>query len=451
MRDISSSGRVQVEICGRKFPTIFYCIINGGYDPNVVYHRLIDKAKTVHDIPRDLVQVHNARKTTMKVLLSRKDELINLHFIAMAMPTFVWKIETVPDLLLVLSDPELCREINKLWNFKPNGEPNKQLFYDSTFNIGDYFVSPLLTKLSAFQEEPTVPISILIHRNQTTESHTSHFLTMKLNSKDLLRKIVEPNIYITHDREDAITNSISFVFPDWIQFADFVHLKRNLKTHCKQEHVDKSILHEIIELMHNLQSSQSNDEFDDTYDNLIALCSEKLMKYIDENIKEPLKKISIFNMKSYGYLNDNFIANSNRCEGFNFMLKQLNEWKRRPVDAIVLAFQRLLAHFVIDIHRSRAGLGKYHLRINANRFTSDPDDINDEPKVSMNDVVKQLQNELFSLDNIAPNDDMNESTGIEGSHKELPSWNDNENVSTHSPSNFQHANTTSTINIDAGN
>ncbi|CAF1268512.1 unnamed protein product [Didymodactylos carnosus] len=346
-------------------------------------------------MPRDLLQIHNARKVAMKVLLSRKDELLNLHYVAMAMPSLVWKLETVPDLLLVLSEPDLCNEINKLWGFKSTDQAAKQLFYDTTFSIGDYFVSPLLTKINCFDEEPTVPFSILIHRNQTTESHITHFLTMKLNKKPSLKRLVDDNIFITHDREDAITNSISFVFPQWTQFSDYVHLKRNLKTHCRKEQIGKDLRKRIFEYIDILQLSETLEQFDDTYDELSKICPEDLLKYIDNNLKEVLINITVFTLRSHGYLCSDVIPYSNRCEGFNFMLKQLNEWKKSSVDAVVLSFHRLLAHFLIDIRRSRAGLGKYHLKSIAARYALDTDDIEDEPKISMNDIVKELQADLY--------------------------------------------------------
>ncbi|CAF0824091.1 unnamed protein product [Didymodactylos carnosus] len=181
-------------------------------------------------------------------------------------------------------------------------QPAKQLLYDTTFSIGDYFVSSLLTKINCFDEAPTAPFSILIHRNQRTESHIAHFLTMKLNKKPLLKRLVDDNISIMHDREDAITNSISFVFPQWTQFSDYVRLKRNLKTHCRKEQVGKDLRRRIFEYTDTLQMSEILKQFNDTYEELSKICPEDLLKYIDNNLKEVLINITVCTLRSHGYL-----------------------------------------------------------------------------------------------------------------------------------------------------
>ncbi|CAF1483726.1 unnamed protein product [Didymodactylos carnosus] len=127
----------------------------------------------------------------------------------------------------------------------------------------------------------------------------------------------------------------------------------------------------------------------------------------------------------------------------------LNEWKKRSVDAVVLSFHRLLAHFLTDIRRSCAGLGKYHLKSMATRYALDTDDIEDEPKISMNDIAKESQTDLYLINDdnannssILPNNDTDVTIDTEAASNLI-----DENAATSLP--FHSPPTKSSVTIDS--
>ena len=53
---------------------------------------------------------------------------------------------------------------------------------------------------------------------------------------------------------------------------------------------------------------------------------------------------------------------SNQSEGFNWLMKDLNNWKEGPIDSVVLSFRFLQQYFLGEIMRGKAGVGNFTLR-----------------------------------------------------------------------------------------
>ena len=52
---------------------------------------------------------------------------------------------------------------------------------------------------------------------------------------------------------------------------------------------------------------------------------------------------------------------SNQAEGFNHVLKSLQEWKEAPLDCMVLSLYYLQMFYLCEIERGKQGLGEYKL------------------------------------------------------------------------------------------
>ena len=95
--------------------------------------------------PRNVKQLQNLKsKLSGQSRLSR-DAILNTHTIAYEEPNFVWKLTTVPDLLVICGMEAMLDELKQLLK-KPN--PSQMLSYDTTFCLGDFYVSPLLCCVS---------------------------------------------------------------------------------------------------------------------------------------------------------------------------------------------------------------------------------------------------------------------------------------------------------------
>jgi len=75
---------------------------------------------------------------------------------------FVWSIRTYPD-LVVFGIPSL---LNVVQNYH-----SVLLSFDTTFNVGDFYLSVLALKLPVFDKAPTIPIAFVIHDRKFEAVH----------------------------------------------------------------------------------------------------------------------------------------------------------------------------------------------------------------------------------------------------------------------------------------
>jgi len=102
-----------------------------------------------------------------------QDALYNLHDIAYDLPEFVWVIQTYPDLICVCGMKEVLDQLDRL--LLVNSPSTQMLSYDTTFQLGDFYVSPLLFRHTLFVESPVVPALFLIHERKFETAHEQLF------------------------------------------------------------------------------------------------------------------------------------------------------------------------------------------------------------------------------------------------------------------------------------
>ena len=93
--------------------------------------------------PRNMKQLCNLRYKHLNQTRISRDALYNKHELAYDIPGFIRKITTYPDLVGICGLQEILEEANKVLQLK---SPSQLLSYDTTFKLGDFYVSPLLFK-----------------------------------------------------------------------------------------------------------------------------------------------------------------------------------------------------------------------------------------------------------------------------------------------------------------
>lgn len=78
-----------------------------------------------------------------------------------------------------------------------------QLFYDTIFNLGDFYVSTLAMQHPLFRETPVIPIPFMLHERKFQSCHEK-FINEIINE---VPKIREMNICVITDREKGIRNA----------------------------------------------------------------------------------------------------------------------------------------------------------------------------------------------------------------------------------------------------
>ena len=156
--------------------------------------------------PRNMKQLRNLMYKHLNQTRISRDALYNMHELAYDIPGFIRKITTYPDLVCVCGLQEILEEANKVLQLK---SPSQLLSYDTTFKLGDFYVSPLLFKHMLFKEAPCIPAMFLIHERKYTETHIEVFREC-IACIPTLKKAKCP---IVTDREKAIVNAVKESLP----------------------------------------------------------------------------------------------------------------------------------------------------------------------------------------------------------------------------------------------
>jgi hypothetical protein len=146
---------------------------HGSYLEEVAEEYLENSVNPVTDIPRNVKQVQNVRYKVKNDKRLTRDSIFNAHEIAYDDLSFTWNIQTVPDLVIIVGMKYMLMELQTVVQ---RGKPSEQLLgYDTTFTLGDYFVSVLVFKHTLLEEQPVMAALYLIHERKFASHHKMLF------------------------------------------------------------------------------------------------------------------------------------------------------------------------------------------------------------------------------------------------------------------------------------
>ena len=76
------------------------------------------------------------------------------------------------DLVCICGPQELVDELDRVLLLACSSQ---LLSYDTTFELGDFYVSPLIFRHTLFSEAPCIPAMFLVHERKLTETHQEMF------------------------------------------------------------------------------------------------------------------------------------------------------------------------------------------------------------------------------------------------------------------------------------
>ena len=85
----------------------------------------------------------------------------------------------------------------------------QQLKYDTTFTLGDFYVSILFFREAELDESPVVPLAYMIHETKTKYTHLIFWSHMH----EALGDLTFDNVINVTDQEAAIMQSIAMTMP----------------------------------------------------------------------------------------------------------------------------------------------------------------------------------------------------------------------------------------------
>ena len=314
--------------------------------PNKIYKDKVADATKIVDAPRNLKQVQNIKEKLKQKTRASRDAISNCHEIAYDMPGFVHSIQTFPDLCVVAGLDEMFSEMSEVLKSK-----NEQLLsYDTTFNMGDYYVSPLLFRNTKFVGNPVMLGGILINERRTQCYHEMFFQTLEQHVKHL------HNIPIATDEEPAMVNAINEK-TSLYRVGCHRHLVNDIKHRVDGHGGTKDDRQKYVRDVLDLLDSSSFEEFRDKYQEILLTWEANFQEYFHKSI---LTKVDAYGRwKVKNLLEFLTTVTTNQSEGFNSLIKGLQGWKEVPIDVILLSFRMLQRYYLNEIQRGLAGIGNY--------------------------------------------------------------------------------------------
>ncbi|CAF1227020.1 unnamed protein product, partial [Didymodactylos carnosus] len=166
-----------------------------------VYKTMVGQSTT--ESPRDLVQVSHYRQRVLDNNRLSHDELLNVLILTRELSDFIKIFNVAPRLNLVLMHDAAYELFGYLLVKTGSVVP---LYYDTTFDIGDYYVSILTYTNTLFVEEPIIPLAVLLHETKEQECHDELIKTLHKY------KQIETKCVLITDGEWALQNSFTDVF-----------------------------------------------------------------------------------------------------------------------------------------------------------------------------------------------------------------------------------------------
>ena len=245
---------------------------------NVVYKQEVAQASATGNhvptvLPRNLKQLQNFRfKHSQQSRLSR-DDLFNLHEISYDINGFVHKIITYPDLTCICGLGVVLNEANKVLQLKDAGQ---LLSYDTTFQMGDFYVSTLLFRHLVFEESPCIPALFMIHERKFSETHQELFKQAGI----LIPSLKSLHSCIVTDRESAITKAIELELPNLHQLHCWNHLYRDVRFWLRKHGAPSADISVYIDDISHLFQSQTEKEYNES---LLCFPYELQTQYINSS------------------------------------------------------------------------------------------------------------------------------------------------------------------------
>ena len=277
--------------------------------------------------PRNTKQVkYVQQKKTEDSILSR-DDLYNLIQLSSHLDGFVKHVTLYPDLVCIINLPEVITQFNQLVDVKST----EQLFLscDTTFNLGECYVSAIVFKHILFKETPLVPLAFVIHDRKFGSVH-EHFFSF---IKSAIPKISKKKIPIVIDREPGIRKATQTILPNCPVLVYWNHTRGDFKYHLQQIRCPPDNLKVYLDQLKIMLACDSEEEFLDCSMSIASKWSEPAVSYFERQLKSDIIKYAgKWLLEEFDGLYDPYSGiTNNLSESYNAVMKQENDWKELQV------------------------------------------------------------------------------------------------------------------------
>ena len=232
------------------------------------------------------------------------------------------------------------------------------LSYDTTFQLGDFYVSPLIFRHTIFEEKPCIPAMFLVHERKFADTHHEMFKEC-VKHIPALKKAKCP---LVTDKEQSIVNAAQRELQNIALVHCWNHLFRDIRQWLHRQGAPAHDITVYSDDVSRLFHSTSEEEYLRNLKQVRPMWDPAFEQYYMKQIHPDvttsigrwvLEKLHIYNPYS-GVTN-------NQSESLNRVIKDLQGWKEAPIDCVLLAIYQLQAFYMNEIRRGFAGIGEYHL------------------------------------------------------------------------------------------
>ena len=271
------------------------------------------------------------------------DGLVTLHEIAYMVPQYVWSIRTFPDLVVCFGLP-----ISVKWMMQCS---NVILSYDTTFNLGDFYLSVLTIQLSAMQELPSIPVAFALHERKFQSVHKEFCENLKRQIRNV------NNATVVTDGEVALAAAFQEVFPSWSVVGCWNHILSDIEIWLKKHNGQQQDIIIYKSHVRELLQSRNDGELATKLTTLRQTWSESFCSYYDSHIHDRITESYTGHLHDIGLTVDSITTNMS--ESLNAVIKRFQQWKELPPDQCLLSLYRLQIFYNVQIQRSFTGFGPY--------------------------------------------------------------------------------------------
>jgi hypothetical protein len=376
----------------------------------------IDTTYLAIKAPRNIKQLRNLRYSLRHSSRLGPDSLYNLHALAYEVGGFVRQITTFPDLEVVFGMEELLEDMQRELQLNA---PRQVVSYDTTFQLGNFYLSFAIYRLTIFKGEPCIPALFLLHERKFARTHRTFFRHLK--------EVIPGNcrVSIVTDRERAITTAITAEVPSLPQVFCWNHIFRDVRNWLVKHGATRKEIPLITSQLRTLFCQPSQQDYERKLGELKGVWSDPFREYYFQHIhKEVDMGIGRWRLESLGlYYGDSGITN-NMSESLNRVVKALQNWKEAPVDAMVTALYQLQQYFINEIQRGMAGIGEYHLKPEYLNLKKDIQDLELVQALSIDELLQQMRQTATAYHNVEPTPifsaESSHSLRPEGTHESIP-------------------------------
>ena len=376
----------------RTMPSLLKSISKSNKTVNETYMNLIN-SESVPEQYENVGKPKNAKQVENKLAISRKEkelstcEVLSCVLLNEELGNIIKKFELLPYRNVVIINDDIINELIKIQ--KNSGK--LFLSYDTTYDVGDYYLSALVFKNTELIEEPAFIAATLMHQKRNTNAHKLLFSTIL----DFFPELNAVDTIIVTDRERGIVNAIKTVLTKVRHHFCQNHFVRDIDYWMNKCFHSKDDLKGYKYYVNQLLECNSDAEFNMKLSQFRVMWSQEFVDYFQSSLENDLLKNHRGKLTESGITSFEQKLTSNMSESINAVIKRLTHSKDLKLHQSMLMIHQIHKYNLNEIRRAHKDLGKYNVK---NHVTKRPEQFKyDDCVKSPEDIVRMINNDMSAF------------------------------------------------------